>query len=56
MKHRVVEENGLYMVMYKKAWYTRWKYIRDKQAPALISVWKTKRAAQSYINFLPKEK
>lgn len=56
MKHRVVEENGLYMVMYKKAWYTRWKYVRTKQFPEFISIWKTKRAAQSYINFLPKEK
>jgi hypothetical protein len=56
MKHKVVEENGLYMVLCKKAWYTRWKYARDKQTPALVLVWKSKRAAQSYINFLPKKK
>jgi hypothetical protein len=56
MKHKVVEENGLYMVLCKKAWYTRWKYARDKKTPALVLVWKSKRAAQSYINFLPKQK
>jgi len=56
MKHKVVEENGLYMVLCKKAWYTRWKYARDKKTPALVLVWKSKRAAQSYINFLPKKK
>ena len=56
MKHKVVEKFGLYMVMYKKAWYTRWKYVRTKQFPGFVSIWKTKRAAQAYINFLPKKK
>lgn len=56
MKHKVVKEEDLYKVMYKKAWYTRWKYVKDKESPALIYVWKTKKRAQSYINFLPKKK
>jgi hypothetical protein len=56
MKYKVVEEKGMYMVMYKKAWYSRWKYIRSKKNPALISIWDCRRKAQSYINFIPKIK
>ena len=56
MKYKVVEDKGMYMVMYKKSWYSRWKYVRSKQNPALISMWGCKRKAQSYINFLPKKK
>ena len=54
MKYKVVEEKGMYMVMYKKAWYTRWKYVRSKNNPTLISTWNSKKIAQAYINFLPK--
>lgn len=56
MKYKVVEEKGMYMVMYKKAWYTRWKYVRSKNNPTLISTWNSKKMAQAYINFLPKKK
>lgn len=56
MKYKVVEEKGMYMVMYKKAWYTRWKYVRSKNNPTLISTWNSKKIAQAYINFLPKKK
>lgn len=56
MTYKVVEEKGMYTVMYKKAWYTRWKYVRSKNNPALISIWDCKRKAQSYINFIPKIK
>jgi hypothetical protein len=56
MTYKVVEEKGMYMVMYKKAWYTRWKYVRSKKNPALVSTWNCKRKAQSYINFIPKIK
>jgi hypothetical protein len=57
MKYKVVTENNMmYTVMYKKAWYSRWKYVRSKNNPALISIWDCKRKAQSYINFLPKQK
>jgi hypothetical protein len=56
MKYKVVTENNMmYTVMYKKAWYSRWKYVRSKNNPALISIWGCKRKAQSYINFLPKK-
>jgi hypothetical protein len=56
MKYKVVTENEmLYMVMCKKAWYTRWKYVRSKNNPALINVWNSKKLAQAYINFLPKK-
>ena len=56
MKYKVVEEKDMYIVMYKKAWYTRWKYVKSKNNPALISVWNSKKLAQAYINFLPKKK
>jgi hypothetical protein len=57
MKYKVITENNMmYTVMYKKAWYTRWKYVRSKKNPALISIWDCKRKAQSYINFIPKIK
>ena len=56
MKYKVVEEKGMYMVMYKKAWYSRWKYVRDNKNPLWISTWDCKRKAQSYINFIPKKK
>ena len=51
MKYIIVKQKDLYMIMYKKAWYTRWKYVRDKKNPTLISTWRNKRIAQSYINF-----
>ena len=56
MKYKVVEDKGMYMVMYKNTWYSRWKYVRSVQNPALICSWDCKRKAQSYINFLPKDK
>jgi hypothetical protein len=56
MKYKVITENNMmYTVMYKKAWYSRWKYVRSKNNPTLISIWDCKRKAQSYINFLPKK-
>ena len=27
MTYKVVEEKGVYMIMYKKTWYSRWKYV-----------------------------
>lgn len=56
MTYKVVEEKGVYMIMYKKTWYSRWKYVKSKNNPVLISTWDCKRKAQSYINFLPKKK
>lgn len=56
MKYKVVEEKGMYMVMYKKAWYSRWKYVRSKNNPTLVSIWNSKKRAQAYINFIPKIK
>lgn len=55
MKHKVIYEDGLYFVMYKKSWYTRWQYVRNKTT-GQISFWNKKNAAQSYINFIPKKK
>jgi hypothetical protein len=56
MKYKVVEDKGMYMVMYKNTWYSRWKYVRSKNNPTLISIWGCKIKAQSYINFLPVKK
>ena len=55
MRHKVVYEDGLYFVLYKESWYTRWKYVRNKKT-GQISVWNKKNVAQSYINFIPKKK
>lgn len=43
-------ETPMYVVKYKKAWYTRWKYARSKKDNKILA-YSTKRAAQSYINF-----
>jgi hypothetical protein len=40
----------VFAVKYKKSWYTRWKYVRSKKNNEVL-FYKTKRAAQAYINF-----
>lgn len=59
MKYKITEAKSLnnlegFNILYKKAWYTRWKYVRDKNNN--IRWWGTRRRAQAYLNFLPKEK
>ena len=59
IKYKVVEAKSInnlegFNVLYKKSWYTRWKYVRDHAGN--IGWWGTKRKAQAYINFLPKDK
>ena len=59
MKYKITEAKSLnnlegFNILYKKSWYTRWKYVRDRIGN--IGWWATKRNAQAYINFLPKDK
>ena len=45
--------NGYY-ILTKKYWFSRWKYLRDKNK--LIIKFDTKRKAQAYLNFnVPKK-
>ena len=59
MKYKITEAKSLnnlegFNILYKKAWYTRWKYVRDKSNN--IGWWGSRHRAQAYLNFLPKEK
>lgn len=61
-KYKIVAEDpeknivSGFRVMVKKNWYTRWKYVRRREDPSAHAWWSTKRGAQAYINFLPKDK
>jgi hypothetical protein len=37
-----------YYVLYKKNFFTRWKYVRNNTK--IITFWKTKKGAESYIH------
>lgn len=56
MKYEIVPLEGIavgsvvYAVRIKKAWYTRWKYVRDKKTNEIL-IFQKKRYAQAYINF-----
>lgn len=59
MKHKIIDAKsvnnlGGFNILYKKSWYTRWKYVRDKNNN--IGWWSSRKNAQAYLNFLPKEK
>lgn len=56
MKYEIVPLEGIavgavvYAVRIKKAWYTRWKYVRDKKTNEML-IFQKKKYAQAYINF-----
>jgi len=56
MNYKIVKGPSKYHVMYKKHWWSRWKYCRRPkgQAPndnfAYVWQWDTERGAQAYIN------
>lgn len=61
IKYKIVEVPtsehilGGFKVMVKKNWWSRWKYVRRKGTD-IHAWWSTRRSAQAYINFLPKNK
>jgi len=61
MNYKIVKGPSKYHVMYKKHWWSRWKYCRRPkgQAPndnfAYVWQWDTERGAQAYINGCLKE-
>jgi len=59
IKYKIVEAKSVndlegFNILRKANWYSRWKYVRDYAGN--IAWWGTKRRAQAYINFLPKDK
>jgi len=51
MKVKIVEDwTGCYNILYKKYWFSRWKYVKKKEEPNLPMRWQSKRGAQGYIN------
>jgi hypothetical protein len=52
MNYRIIESQNVFLVQTKKAWYTRWRYTKQKGSTVLPRVYETKRGAQAAINVL----
>ena len=52
MNYRIIKSENVFLIQSKKAWYTRWKYVKQKGSIVLPRVYETKRGAQSAINIL----
>ena len=56
MKFKIIEDRGHYCVMYKKYFFSFWKYCRAPKTSFVqtdfnhIWFWNTKRGAQAFIN------
>lgn len=52
MNYKIIEKQGVFLVQYKKAWYTRWKYVKQKGCKTIPRIYITKRGAQCFINLM----
>jgi hypothetical protein len=52
MNYRIIEKQSVFLIQSKKAWYTRWKYVKQKGSTVIPRIYETKRGAQSAINIL----
>lgn len=50
MEYRIIEKQNVFLVQFKKAWYSRWKYVKTKNSTMLPRIYETKRGAQCFIN------